>query len=69
MWVFSLHVCVCAGGPGRPEEGVRSPETGVTEGCEPPLDAGNLTGSLNRQGFQLLSQAEQGGTLLRNEPS
>lgn len=31
-YVFCLHVCVC--NVHRPEEGVRSPGTGVTDVCE-----------------------------------
>ena len=37
IWVFSLHVCLCSTCmqcSQRLEEDIRSPETGVTEGCE-----------------------------------
>lgn len=33
------HVCMC---PWRPEEGTESPGTGVTDGFEPHVGAGNL---------------------------
>ena len=48
MYVFCLHVnCVNTWYPWRPEEGIRSPATGVTDDCEPPygfweLNAGPL---------------------------
>ena len=39
MYECFAYVCVCAPhGCLVPEEGVRSPETGVTDGCELPLN-------------------------------
>lgn len=33
MYVHIAHACLV---PRRPEEGVRHPGTGVTDGCKPP---------------------------------
>jgi hypothetical protein len=53
-FIFVHHVCA---NPGRAEEGVRSPETGVTDGCEPPCECWELNpGPLKEK--QILSTTE-----------
>ena len=46
----SLHVCmcmVCTWYSQRPDEDVGFPETGVTDGCELDVGAGNWTASVS----------------------
>lgn len=50
VWVFSLHLCLCAmcvhGAQEGQEEGSRFLATGVTAGCEPPFGCWDQTGVL-----------------------
>ena len=36
VFVFCIHVCLCITYMQYPKEGIRSPETGVTDHCELP---------------------------------
>ena len=51
--MFFLHACFCTTGlkfQKRLEEGIRSPGSGVTDGCEPPCGYGELNpGPLEEQ--------------------
>lgn len=56
LFLYGYFVCMCvctvvhAWCPQKPEESIRSPETGVTNGCEPPCRFRNSNmGPLQKQ--------------------
>jgi hypothetical protein len=51
MYGFQHKYCTYVGTPQRREEGITCPETGVTDGCEPPYEPsilGTESGSSER---------------------
>lgn len=60
---FFLHICMCAHVsmcPWTSEEGVGSPGTGVTDGCEPPCICRELNGGPLQQQLSHLTRPADG---------